>query len=373
MAVVNEGGARISQSKGVFYNPRMRTLRDISVLFLKAISAEGSLLDSTSATGVRGIRYAKEAGFRDIVFLDINKGAARNANLNIKRNGLGFKCLNESVQAYCSGELRHRFDVIDLDPFGTPVPYINDLLKVSKDRTILMVTATDTAVLCGAHANACLKLYGSKPMHNELCKESGIRILLNFVIRSAAQFNFGAEVLLSISDMHYMRVFVRLHAGAKKAAESLKQSGFATFCSKCRSFSFARGIAPFLGRKCAICGANAEAFGPMYLGSLKDSGIVEKMLHDCRMSITAPDADAYALLSRISGELETPFFYSIPRITGLLHMSSVPMDGIMDRLKRHGFSVSRTHFDKDGIKTTASGAEVLRVVKGLRNDVGASH
>ncbi|MCL5427989.1 MAG: tRNA (guanine(10)-N(2))-dimethyltransferase [Candidatus Marsarchaeota archaeon] len=365
MPAVEEGSARIVVGRGVFYNPGMRALRDMSVLFLRATNAKGRLLDCTAATGVRGIRYAREAGFRDIVSLDINAAAAANASANIKRNGLVFECRNESVQRFCNGDDAGQFDVIDLDPFGTPVPHVNDLLKVSKDGTLLMITATDTAVLCGAHASACLKLYGSKPMHNELCKESGIRILLNFVIRSSAQFNFGVEPLLSVSDMHYMRVFVRLHAGAKEALGSVRQCGFASFCGKCRSFSYAKGTALLLGAECGDCGAGTEAFGPMYLGALYEKRVVERMVGDDGMQ---KSGRAGSLLARIHGELDAPFFYSIPRITRTLRMSSVPMDNLIERLRDKGFSVSRTQFDKDGIKTDAGAKTVADAIRGLGHD-----
>ncbi len=361
METLREGSADIYLSAGVFFNPKMKTLRDISVLFLDAAGLKGRLLDCTAATGVRGIRYAKEAGFSDIVSLDINRDAAKSANRNIKRNKLMFKCLNASVQAYCSSGLAEKFDVIDLDPFGTPVPYINDILKVSRDNTVLMITATDTAVLCGAHSNACLKLYGSKPMHNELCKESGIRVLLCFIARAASQYNFGIETLLSISDMHYMRVFLRLHSGAKKAVDSVRQCGFATFCKKCRSFSYAAGIAPILEHKCKSCGAETEAFGPMYLGALYDKNIVKTMLH--RNAYQKKGSGIDTILSRIYNEFDVPFFYSIPKATGILHMSSVPMDNVFDTLRKGNFTVSRTQFDKDGIKTDASQNDVANAIR----------
>ncbi len=364
MANVIEGGAKISVCKGVFYNPKMHALRDLSILFLKAVNAKGRLLDSTAATGVRGIRYAMELNFDEIVMLDINTASAKNANSNIKKNGLGVKCLNESIQVYCSDDTRG-FDAIDLDPFGTPVPYVNDLLKVSKDGTVFMVTATDTAVLCGAHANACLKLYGSKPMHNELCKESGIRILLNFVIRSAAQFNFGTEILLSVSDMHYMRIFVRLNAGAKNAVDSIKQCGFASFCKKCHSFAYSFGSVPALGTECNVCGSAVEGFGAVYLGSLYDKGVVDRMFKLQKDNSAYYATPVEAILHRISDEPEAPFFYSIPKITKSMARAAVSPDKVISALKAGGFYASRTQFDRDGVKTTASAGKVFEAVKAL--------
>jgi len=374
MAVIEEGAARISVGEGVFYNPRMRKLRDVSVLLLKAVKAEGRLLDSTAATGVRGIRYAREAGLKEIVLLDINEKAARCASANLRMNGLKLKCLNSSVQEFCNDADAEQFNIIDLDPFGTPVPYINDLLKVSRDGTLLMVTATDTAVLCGAHQNACLKLYGSKPMHNELCKESGIRILLGFLVRSAAQFNFGTEVMLSVSDQHYMRVFVRLRGGARTALDSIKRCGFAAFCRKCRAFSFAEGSIPFMEAECRVCSSKMEAFGPMYLGGLVDKPIVDEMLRiNHAGSVLRESSEARELLLRLSEEINTPFFYSIPRITRTMKISSVSPDGVIAELGRMGLGASRTQFDRDGVKTDADLTTVLGVVRKLGKYGGGAH
>ncbi len=368
MEIVTEGSARIQTASGVFYNPKMRNLRDISVLFLKAANAKGRLLDSTAATGVRGIRYAKEAGFQDITLLDINTSSSRNATKNLKMNKLQLRCMNRSIQSFCADGKRQAFDVIDLDPFGTPVPYINDLLKISKDGTIFMVTATDTAVLCGAHQNACLKMYGSVPMHNELCKESGIRILINFIVKSAAQFNFGTEAMLSISDMHYMRVFVRLNAGARKAVDSVKQCGFASFCPKCHSFYYAPGLTPMHCGKCRFCGAETKLFGPMYLGRIQDKTVISRMLHSTDANADYyQTADANALLQTIFEESEELFFYSIPKITKSMHISSASPEKVMELLISWGFRTSRTQFDRDGIKTAAGIETVRKAITSVKN------
>ena len=353
-----EGKATVSISKGVFFNPNMKQLRDISVAFIRAMKLEKpSLLDCTSATGIRGIRYAKEAGVSDITLLDINKKAAENTRKNIKANKIKAKVLNADLQDFA---IRHegKFDLIDLDPFGTPAPYLYDVLKVSRDGTILMVTATDTAVLCGAHTAACVKQYGSMPLHNHLCKEVGIRILINHIIRKAAEFNYGVEVLVSISDMHYMRVFVRLGRGAKKAYESMMQSGFGTYCPSCSSFGYASGIAPKVKGKCGACGGNTQQFGPLFLGRLNDKSVLSSMLE-----AGVEYGIAEKTLKTLYGEYETPFFYFLPKITRLLKTSSVSFASVCDNLAKKGYECSHTLFDKEGIKTNAPAEEVTDTVK----------
>jgi tRNA (guanine26-N2/guanine27-N2)-dimethyltransferase len=356
MKQVSEGKARLYTDGKVFYNPEMTELRDLSVLFLKAISTRGKrVLDATAATGVRAIRYALEAGAKDVTLLDINGRASRIAEKNVRLNHLKFNVLNLSVQEFANTH-RGSFEIIDLDPFGSPSPDVYDVMKLCWDGTVLMITATDTAVLCGAHEAACVKIYGSKPLHNEMCKEVGIRILLNYVSRMASQFNFGIEPLLSVSDRHYMRIFIRLEFGAAKAIGAVKSCGLGTFCRKCYAFRFARGVAPLLGGRCETCGGRLEAFGPLWLGKLYDKSITSRML----------GIGGSRLLRGMDQELDVLMLYSVPKITGSLGFGSVSQYGVIERLRGMGRAATTTQFDKDSIKTDASPKEVFRAVKNLR-------
>lgn len=357
MKVVSEGSADIEVG-GAFYNPKMRKLRDISVLFLRVLDLKNAkLLDATAATGIRAIRYAKEAGIRNVTMIDINPDVAEIAKRNAKRNRMKAKVMNKSIQEL-SGTYDDAFDIIDVDPFGTPVPMIHDVLKVSKNNTILMITATDTATLCGAEGNACFRIYSSRPIHNELCHEAGIRILMNYIAREAAQFNFGIEPLLSISDMHYMRIFLRLRSGSKEAVLSLKNSGFGAYCNKCHSFSYRKGITASVDSKCSYCKSEMILFGPLWLGQIHDRKTVEMML---KLG-SEYGADVCRLIGKINEEIDTPFYYSIPKITSYLKFTSVPLDGILEGLrKKH--KASRTHFEENAIKTDADISEVIKAVR----------
>ncbi len=356
-----EGRAKIRLSDGVFYNPKMRELRDISVMFLKAckIDPKDAMLDSTSATGVRGIRYALEVKIRNVMFLDMNRGAYLNTKRNVSENKIKAIVLNKSIQEFCN-TTESRFDFIDLDPFGSPAPNIYDLMKVVKEGTMLMVTATDMAVLCGAHPNACLKIYGAKPLHGELCHESAVRILIGYVAKAAAQFNFGVEVKFVVAHQHYIRVFLGLRHGAERAVYSVKQLGFGNFCVKCHWFGYLRGLVPKLGTECENCGNRVEGFGPVWLGGLYDKNLVKEMLRVGKRDRLI-DKDSVELVERISEEYDTPFFYSVPKLTKSLKLGGVSPDSVIKGL--NGYETSRTQFDGSGIKTNAGIKIVTKAVK----------
>ena len=353
---IRESKAQISISDGVFYNTEMSELRDVSVLFLRTLGTKGKrVLDATAATGIRAIRYGLEANAKDVTVLDMNAAAARLARRNVRMNGLKFEVINTSLQEFANVS-RKRFDIIDFDPFGSPAPGINDLMKLSGDGTILMVTATDTAVLCGAHEAACVKIYGARPLHNEMCKEAGIRILIAYIARAAAGFNLGTEAILSISDKHYMRIFLRLRYGAKNAAESMKETGLGAFCRKCYSFRFGSGPAPLISPECPKCKSRTEGFGPLWLGRMQDKKFIETMLK-------LEDAP---LVRQAYDEPDTMMLFSIPHITEKLGFSSVSKYKVIEILRSGGCIAAKTQFNKEGIKTNASIEDVIRAVKKAR-------
>ncbi|MDE1861039.1 MAG: hypothetical protein KGH72_04990 [Candidatus Micrarchaeota archaeon] len=358
MPIIVEGKARITVSNGVFFNPVMKELRDLSVLFLNSCKAKPvTLLDSTAATGIRGIRYYLECGIKDITMLDINRHSYLNAKRNVKLNKLPIKVINRSIQQF-SAIGSGKFDVIDLDPFGSPQPYIHELLRLSRDGTILMITATDTAVLCGAHERACYKTYNSKPLHNELCKEAGIRILINYLARTASQFNYGIEVMLSVSSLHYMRIFVRLAHGSGNAVDSVKRTGLGAYCHSCKSFEVKPGIAPIMEYKCRHCRHPLDAFGPLWLGPLYKNEIVSEIKKSKRLS-----GGSQKIIDVISQEFDTPLFYSIPSMTRSQHMGSVSHLSVIERLRKSGFRASGTQFDPNGVKTDSGVSGVIRAMK----------
>jgi tRNA (guanine26-N2/guanine27-N2)-dimethyltransferase len=162
------------KAKGVFYNPAMKLSRDLHVAFAKKLDFSGILLDGLAASGIRGIRLAIEADF-NVEFCDTSALATETIATNLNLNGIKSKIHNLPVEELL---LKKKYDGIDIDPFGTPAPYIEAALKGLNDNGILGISATDTAVLCGAKPSICLKRYSAMSMKRVAAKEIGIRILL---------------------------------------------------------------------------------------------------------------------------------------------------------------------------------------------------
>lgn len=73
------------------------------------------------------------------------------------------------------------YDVVDLDPYGTPVEFLDSAVQSVSDGGMLCVTATDSAVLCGSFPEVCYTKYGSIPLKRPYCHEMAIRIVLQCI------------------------------------------------------------------------------------------------------------------------------------------------------------------------------------------------
>jgi tRNA (guanine26-N2/guanine27-N2)-dimethyltransferase len=67
------------------------------------------------------------------------------------------------------------FDVIDLDPYGTAVPFLESALSSIADGGLLAVTFTDMAVLCARNPHVCFYKLGASPINKKYCHE--VRLL----------------------------------------------------------------------------------------------------------------------------------------------------------------------------------------------------
>ena len=186
----------------VFYNTKMEFNRDMTVLLLSCISPE-NYLDAMAATGVRGLRVSHETGIPAIIN---------------DRDPAAVAICDDANRLMCT----ERFDAIDLDPFGTPAPFLDAASRSAK--RYLFVTATDTAPLCGAHLKAGLRRYFATPKNTEYHAEVGLRMMMGAMAKELVKYDRGMEPILSFAKNHYFRSHVRV-LGRVTAAEATMDRG----------------------------------------------------------------------------------------------------------------------------------------------------
>src|SRR5712692_7797468 len=188
-----------------FYNPTMTVNRDMAAMALaKWPRPLESVLDGLSATGAWGIRMHLESGPVSIAFNDRSDLATDLIRENLRRNGITGEVTRGDLRTLLRDA---SFDFVDIDPFGTPEPYVGSLLESAPIGSGFGLTATDTSVLGGTYPDTCVKRYGARPVRCPQGTEIGLRILLGFCEREAARFGKGVRPLVSFAAEHFLRIF----------------------------------------------------------------------------------------------------------------------------------------------------------------------
>lgn len=356
----------------VFYNSRMVFCRDVSILAVQAYQRfkgyKISICDPLTATGVRGLRYAVEVDDVDeIVINDKNPLAIQLAIENLKLNNLQSKvrveCMDARLLFYLYALSRRRFDVIDLDPFGSPAPFIEASIYGLKDGGMLCLTATDMAVLCGLYPKVCLRRYGCLPLRVAFCYELAIRLITGFLVRRAASLDFSVKVLFSHGTDHYIRVYCLLERGKLKANSTLKNLGYIYCCNNCGFRELSRGLFNRVGDVCSYCGSKLLVGGPIWCGDILDRHFIEEMLD----ILFEKKFDNLMHISRfleiiISEADGPPTFYVVDELTSRLKVSPPPINQLISKLRSMGFFASRTHFHPKGVRTDAPINELYELI-----------
>ncbi|OJZ92958.1 hypothetical protein ASPFODRAFT_40455 [Aspergillus luchuensis CBS 106.47] len=297
-----------------------------------------TILDALSATGLRALRYASEIPFTScVVANDLSPSAIESMKTNIKYNSLGekirpntgdaraymYSLLNQQANTPTVENHLGKFDVIDLDPYGSAAPFMDAAVQGVKDGGLLCVTCTDAGVWASyGYPEKSFALYGGIPVKGPHCHEGGLRLILHGLAASAAKYGLAIEPLLSLSIDFYARVFVRVH---RSPAEVKYISGNMMMVYNCDAgcgawstqpitqtkqkldkkgnpfyhFGFAQG--PVADSRCGHCGSRTHLSGPMWAGPLHNAHFIRRILD----MLPQADRDVYHTIDRIEGMLTT--------------------------------------------------------------------
>lgn len=392
-----------------------------------------TILDALSATGLRALRYASEIPFTTcVVANDLSPSAVQSMKMNIEYNGLEkrirpnvgdarvymYNLLHSTPKPGSDGTHNvGKFDVIDLDPYGTAAPFMDAAVQAVKDGGLLCVTCTDAGVWASnGYPEKAFALYSGVPVKGSHSHEVGLRLILHALATSAAKYGLAIEPLLSLSIDFYARVFVRVH---KSPAEVKFISGNTILTYNCDQgcgawstqpltqtkekldkkgnsfygYSFAQG--PVAGPHCEHCGFRTHIGGPMWGGPLHNPHFIQRILD----MLPGADRDTYQTVGRIEGMLTTaleedldlaastkepttertdaakdvgdlensaiiprtdpalresyPFYFNLSSLSKVLHAQTIHIDAFRGALGSLGYRSTRSHAKPNTIRTDA--------------------
>ena len=359
----------------VFYNPTMELNRDLAVLALQAhqklLGREVSVCEPLTGCGLRGVRFAVEVeGVRRVFLNDIKPEAARLAGFNAELNNVEdrFEVANEDANLFLSRHAapRKRFDYVDVDPFGPPVPYLDSAIRALRNGGLLALTATDMAPLCGVHPRACLRKYGGQPLRTEYCHELAVRLLIGCLTMTAAKHAIGVKVLFSHSIDHYVRAYAAVDYGARRADKSIQQMGYILHCFSCFHRETVSGITSPLKHVCPNCKTKLSVAGPLWLGKIADKNFCSLMEREAEGRSLRQEKRLLKMMSLVKNEAEAPIsYYAVDKICDKLNLPIPALKKVIDRVRKAGFQAVPTHFNSRGIRTDAAATVVKEIVTKL--------
>ena len=346
----HSSGGPGKRNSEIFFNSQMAFNRDISVMLLRSLDTDITVADAMTATGARATRIAKEVPKTEVTANDIDSGSMEYVKRNIELNGLT-NCTpsNENLHILFA---ENRYGYVDIDPFGSPVPYLQSAIRGCAKKGILAITATDAAPLAGAQTIKCRRRYQSEPIRGYMCHEGGLRILMCTIARELAKFDRGMIPILSFSADHYYRTYIRVTEGAKAADETLSKLGYMSYDGK----TLERSISTRTDKN--------HRYGPFWLGPLHDPETLRNMSPEGM----SDERRCEKMLDLWREELDTEvFLYDLSELSSHLKMSPPRMKNIIDALQLRG-RASRTHMSPTSFKTDLELKDVLDTYREVSPD-----
>ena len=357
-------------SSSIFYNPAMAPNRDVTICVLERLSTTewkdrpGTTLlgDVMAATGVRGIRMAVELGIRPrVVINEANPEAVDVIIQNLRLNDIDVdedprvEVTNTDCRKIMTEKL---FDFIDLDPYGSPAPFLDPLVQgAGQDRYIVGVTATDTAVLCGAKIKACVKRYDARPMRCPYMAEVALRILIGAIVRRAASVEKAFIPFLCNASDHYVRVYGRLERDGDREA-LLAMMGHITYDRS----TVTTTVLPGLDHKIKVMPPVSTA-GPLWLGPLFDKDFVDGLVPMPHMASNKALERTMTLWREEARA--PPFYYTVDSLGSHFKGSPPRIEELIAAFRERGRVATRTHITPIGFRTDAPHDEVLELFKAM--------
>ncbi len=356
----------------IFYNPKQVLNRDISVIAL-SISCEGveppiRVIDPLSGTGVRALRYVKEVEGVEVAYAnDINEESYRIIRENVKLN----KLMNQvrvfrtdaNALMYMMKSLGKTFFFVDIDPYGSPAPFIDAGLWVVRNSGLLGVTATDTAPLSGTKWRAGSRRYDTHIRRFDIPHYLGLRVLLGYIARRAACRDRYIDPLITFVDGHYYRIIMRVRRGASEADMMLEKNiGYLQYCSKCGNREVSNDGCK---RKCPICGSIMTPLGPMWIGKLVNKDFLRAMKARLNGQFTYLQTRdrIEKLIDQLLIEGDAVLTYNIATAAKYLHVNMPKTADIIDCLSGLGYYAVKSYYCGHCVSTNASWEAFLECVK----------
>lgn len=364
------------RSDDVFFNFHQEINRDFSVLALRAYGRENTKTNLTvceplCGTGVRSARYASETPSSSIYCNDINSKAVKIAQKNINRlsntQAEKIRLFNMECNVFLQtlNEKNIIFDFVDIDPFGTPIPFAQNSIKSVNLQGLLAFTATDLASLVGLYPRALYAKYCVSQFDERIgnVHEMATRFLITGIQHVGLTLGQSLIPILSFYHRHFIRCFLLRNRGVDRVMD---QTGFINYCKNCQT-----RYTSALGKKnsvCHVCNSpNTVRAGPVYLGKIQDPEYLASMLQDNHLQKLGTKKRLVKILPKMFEEtsIDIPWSYDIQKLAKKISSPMPPIEQIAKHLNEKGYKCAKSHYSGTSFKTDAQEPEVRSIISSI--------
>jgi tRNA (guanine26-N2/guanine27-N2)-dimethyltransferase len=349
-----------------FYRPSSALSRDLGVLAAALYRGDtGGLrvLDAMAGCGARSLRYWVESGADWVCANDANPDLHPILQHNLTEaiatdraeivhrdaNALFFECYNRKAF----------YDLVDVDAFGSPAPYLTTALWSVKLGGLFYLTTTDGRTATGREPETGLRVYGAYPRAHPAMQEQGLRLAIGGVQQQAAARGQGIDPVFSLFSGHIYRVMVRLVPQVRLREHNY---GWLGYCHHCGEYAMVKWRK--LGR--AVCphdGKPLTLSGPLWLGDLHDRAFVRRMQG---LAVQWHWTHLSDLLETMAGEADfPPYFYTLGEIGRRGQMDVPKRDRLIEGLQQQGDRAVPTHVDAQAVKTDTDLSTCIKIARQL--------
>ncbi len=353
----------VHRKMDVFYNPLMASQRSITILLLNSLEKkEMNIADPLAGSGIRALRFMQELKSNKIRHLFVNdlketfqKTFTQNIELNNLKKSTNIHLSTEDASLFLLNQVHHckdiekycgYFDYIEIDPFGTPNPFLNAAIARINRHGLVAVTATDTAALTGTYPKVTQRKYWAKSLKNYLMHELGLRILIRKIQLIGIQFDKALIPILAYHKDHYFRIFFISEKGKEKCDTLVKRHQYFLFNPESLEFTTS-----FYNQQNGF-----EFAGPLWTGNLSDKKLIQKMAKENPF----PEEQKFLDLLKEEARIDQVGFYDLHSFARKYKMDAPKMDFVLSKV--HGV---RTHFSGTGIKTKCPFNEIKKLFSSI--------
>jgi tRNA (guanine26-N2/guanine27-N2)-dimethyltransferase len=369
-----EGKAQF-QIGNTFYRPQSQIGRDLGLLtaaIYKADTGRLRVLDAMTACGVRSLRYVLESQADWVWANDANPEVdltlSRNLSATLEPSCYQITYQDANRVFFDCYQRQDYYDLVDVDSFGSPAPYLSTSLWATKIGGLLYLTSTDGRTSSGHEPEKSLQVYGAYARWHPALHEQGLRLLVGSALQQANNKGLSIQPIFSLFNGQVYRVMVRVLANP---GSELKHYGFLGYCHHCGHYE----TVSWRQLSRAVCHDHSPPepltlSGPMWLGSLHDRPMLQRME---QLAQAWHWPERVQLLQTMQAEADLPsYFFGLGEIGRRGKMDPPPRDRLIQLLQAEGYQASPTHINAQAIKTNAAIATCIELARQCNSGTGSS-